>query len=355
MRISNIKIGDIMFSDKQDVTVIFKNFKVYNGLISLYNDYYVLHSNERDFYRYNDYGEKYNGYEYAANMVYIKNGNFNNDFVILNHCNIEIVDRNICPKLLEFLYNRCGYNVMSLLGLKLNVIDNFNTIESSTDGFIELKSSNNKIIKIKLVRLLRKLILKYNKLETGNILSYKDSYLEDINNAWTSLTNSSVTYEILNGENILNGYKSQSYIKGGSTLQKSCMTDKLDYLKLYTENKNVSLIVFYLEDKICGRCFLWKCDDGNQYYDKLYYGLDWLKSHIIDILNPMFNQLNSDNSVTLDNIEFEYYPYIDSFFYVCKPLNKIYYIIDTSYCGKFKDVKFTHYCREQTGIIRTLS
>lgn len=85
-----------------------------------------------------------------------------------------------------------------------------------------------------------------------------------------SLSKMDLTWEILEGKDILNGYNSKTAII------KSCMTFNSEKSKnrqeldFYVKNKNISLLVIKEKNKIVGRTLLWK--SGNKtIHDRFYY------------------------------------------------------------------------------------
>ena len=94
------------------------------------------------------------------------------------------------------------------------------------------------------------------------------------------------------------------------------MTNNFDSLKLYTSNpKQINSMLFYFNGKICGRCLIWKCDDGKDYHDRLYYNNDWAKPYMEELLkkNDIKSAKSKKLTVTLDKISFNRYPYMDTF------------------------------------------
>lgn len=248
--------------------------------------------------------------------------------------------------------NQYDYDLRCLFGLKLGIIDQFDTLTVSDDqGHVRLTSTHsNKSLNIRLGRLIKKLLDIVNKLATANKLNpiglpYNDEKIEGIHNKWMALHPGSITYKIVNGEEILKGYTSSNYVSGGSSLQKSCMTNKHSYLKLYTSNKQISLLIIYAGEQICGRCLIWKCDDGQTYHDRIYTGYDWVVNRMHEILKKEnIKPLTSDNKVTLDAIDFPLYPYMDSFYMVNLKEKILYY-------DPHNRVRAKHIIRNTSGIL----
>ena len=228
------------------------------------------------------------------------------------------------PKLKHFINH--SFNNNPLLDLKLGVIDDYDTItESKEQGFIELHSKERKKkLQIKLGRLLRKLIVSYNKLvkDTNNTpIVLTDEVIEKLHNKWVSY-NLGIECEMVRGNDILKGYTGKHYTRDKSI--QSCMTDKHNFLRLYTDNPNqISLMIFYLNHEICGRCLVWKCDDGKLYHDRIYFSHDWLRPAILaSIEKNSLLSVTTNQTVTLEKVEFDHYPYIDTFQY-CNTKDKV--------------------------------
>jgi hypothetical protein len=221
------------------------------------------------------------------------------------------------PKLTHFIQH--SFSNYPLFNIKLGVLDSYDRItEAKEQGYVELHSKDRgKKLTIKLGRLLRKLIIKYNiviKDSKNNPIQLNDELIEKLHNKWISY-NLGVDFEIVRGEDILKGYTSKYYAKDKKI--NSCMTDKFEFLKLYTSNpKQIELMIFYLNHEICGRSLIWTCDDGNKYHDRVYYSHDWIKPAIDNTLaNNNLKPVPPNRNVTLDKPTHKYYPYIDTFFY----------------------------------------
>lgn len=221
------------------------------------------------------------------------------------------------PRLTHFLQN--SFPNHPLFNLKLGILDKYDRItESEEQGFVDLHSKERgKKLSIKLGRLLRKIIVKYNdvvKNTKNNGIQLNDELIEKLHNKWVSY-NLGVEYEIVKGDDILKGYTSKHYTKDKKIV--SCMTDKFDFLKIYTSNpKQINLIIFYLNHDVCGRCLIWNCDDGKTYHDRIYCSHDWIKPAIDNILkNNKITAIPPNSTVTLDKSNHKYYPYMDNFIY----------------------------------------
>ena len=229
--------------------------------------------------------------------------------------NIETFKIISYPKLKHFVNHSLQNN--PLFDIKLGVIDLYDRItEAKEQGFVEFHSKErNKKLKIKLGRLLRKLIVNYNAIikdTKNNPIVLNDELIEGLHNKWVSY-NLGIDSEIVYGKDILKGYTSKYYTKDKQFT--SCMTDRFDFLKMYTDNPNqIGLMIFYLNHEVCGRCLVWTADDGKMYHDRVYYSHDWIRPAILaTIEKASLQSITTNLTVTLDNIDFDYYPYMDTF------------------------------------------
>jgi hypothetical protein len=161
------------------------------------------------------------------------------------------------------------------------------------------------------------------------------------------------SFKILTGKDILEGYKKDNYLikNGSSSLSGSCMGDKIDFLDLYTNNKNISLGCLFVLDKIAARCIIWNTNNG-QYHDYIYSNQMYFYNILENELKN--NEILSTNSccnksyVELEKTEFTKYPYIDSFPYLLSDEKRLYR--NTSYHPRNSRIKYM-YCRRQDGTI----
>jgi hypothetical protein len=184
-------------------------------------------------------------------------------------------------------------------------------------------------------------------------VKFSDREIEEFTNAYKSgfdIVNDALgKFELVSGDQIAYWYKSDNYESQNSTLGNSCMKEKNNYyFEIYTQNPDVcSLLILYSDngriidgryksDTIKGRALIWKLDDEKTFMDRIYYTDD----SIIELFksyaqkNNWFykTRQNSDTEdcditdgkttlyepvmiVTLDNIEFDMYPYIDTICY----------------------------------------
>jgi len=107
---------------------------------------------------------------------------------------------------------------------------------------------------------------------------------------------------LVKGEDIRKYYLNTNYEEEVGDLGNSCMRYRgcQEYLDIYVENPDIVQLLVYVnsDDKVLGRALVWKLNDNKS--------LD----------NVTFQNENSDYvrmSIKLDNSEFDYYPYMDTF------------------------------------------
>ena len=151
---------------------------------------------------------------------------------------------------------------------------------------------------------------------------FDNKVIEKLHNDYLSYqTGDYIKVEYLVGENILDGYKKDNYHSNKSSLGGSCMTDKLNYLKLYTNNPDkIQMICVKIFEKIVGRALLWTTDCGKKVMDKIYICDEWVGSKFDEIkLEHNYENWSdygsSDNilSLTLNTDNIEKWPYLDTF------------------------------------------
>jgi hypothetical protein len=226
-----------------------------------------------------------------------------------------------------------------LFEIKNNLIENYDTLtKGAENGMVTFHSSaRNKKLDIKFGRLVRRISTAFAEIVAANpknTIPYtvSDEVIEKIHNRIVSDGNKSLRHEIVSGKSIIKGYTRSNYcdVRGG-TLHNSCMTDKHDYLKIYTDNPDkISLAIFYdNDDKVCGRTLIWKADDGNTYYDRIYYTVDWQHNFMEKTLKDLsYNPIHNTKtvaSVKLSKLDFIAYPYMDTLYGVSFKKKQLFY------------------------------
>jgi hypothetical protein len=175
-----------------------------------------------------------------------------------------------------------------------------------------------------------------------------------INKFKALLSFSSSVFKKYEGDDIYEFYSLIEYdkVSGLGQLGKSCMNKKpKEFFDLYTKNPNqVKILVLERDGEMIGRCLLWSTDNGFKFMDRIYTYLDtdielfklygdengfWYKelqntSYMNrDNFNYKFNIRSKDKVksediiVSLDNFDFDYYPYLDSLCYFNSETGKL--------------------------------
>jgi hypothetical protein len=166
---------------------------------------------------------------------------------------------------------------------------------SDAKGLIKLiNSDTNRFVEIKIEDFLFKQIKPVSNLE----IKTTDRELESISNNFLSFSNNEhIKIELLSGNSILDGYKSENYLSIKSTLGSSCMNNKdSSYFDIYTDNPEivVSMLVIKTYGKIAGRCLIWT-NVVKKVMDKRYTSDDWV--------NVKFDEIrNADGYLNYDSI-----------------------------------------------------
>ena len=195
---------------------------------------------------------------------------------------------------------------------------------SENKGLVKLTNLKNKQVEIKFGRFVNNFL---NQLK-GSIYEVKfdNSKVEKLHNNYLSLQNGEdMKIEIISGEDILYAYKRSNYhVVTNCNLAGSCMSDKLSFLKIYTQNTEaVKMVCIKTFDKVIGRALLWKTECGKQILDKQYVSFDWVYNKFAEIAEQngyiIQSSINENDSykVNVDLTGIEEFPYLDTFMY-CK-------------------------------------
>jgi hypothetical protein len=165
-----------------------------------------------------------------------------------------------------------------------------------------------------------------------------DKDVEDFVNQYKSLykTRNNPKFEFIQGKNIKKWYNQDNYLypseedkDGLGPLGKSCMRYGYDYFDIYIKNPQVCSLMILKSDvdteKIIGRALVWKLSNGTIYMDRIY-------THFDSDVNLFRNYAKQNGWVThydniklkhdemeyyqvdLENVDFFYYPYVDTFY-----------------------------------------
>jgi hypothetical protein len=236
----------------------------------------------------------------------------------------------ISPSLLEFVrLAPMPYSLHTIFAAKVKPFENFAEYDlADKPGFITLKGSVKtengvfeKKVEVKISRFVKTVSDKLCESTGIPHWAIKDQTIEEVNNLLVAHQSGGMfTLEVLSGNDILEGYTGKNYSKSGrSTLHKSCMTDKLGFLKLYTENQCVKLAVLRSPLGIEARCLLWDTEDGF-IHDRVYYSQDWISEVMSTKLQKMgYKSILGEEGcvkVNLDHSDMEEYPFVDNFYFM---------------------------------------
>ncbi len=114
-------------------------------------------------------------------------------------------------------------------------------------------------------------------LTTGGKFLDKDieSFVNLYKSAIDKLNDKFSHFEVVRGEMIAHWYDSSNYVKGGGTLNSSCMSNvDEDYFDIYVSNpERIGLVIYKNPEddtKILGRSLLWKTNDDKMFMDRIY-------------------------------------------------------------------------------------
>lgn len=151
----------------------------------------------------------------------------------------------------------------------------------------------------------------------------------DILSNITSALQSQLDYEIKLVEGIdIIIYYTYGDISSEGTIGRSCMNNMdEEFFYLYSENKGVVKLAVLLDedDYLIARALLWKTNIG-WVMDRVYYSSDkyeylfkdWAKdNNYLTKIEMERNEPEGGVKVELENSQFDYYPYLDTFNYIC--------------------------------------
>jgi hypothetical protein len=172
--------------------------------------------------------------------------------------------------------------------------------------------------------------------------------IEDlVNNYKKVVSDKSNNMELVTGEDIRKYYshKTATSLRKG-TLAGSCMRYDYcqDFLDIYTKNSNVHCLILKSVDegdKIFARALVWKLENGKYFMDRIYTTHDYEVGIFIDYAkeNGWIYKERQDSGkngfklgddiynhplvVQLEEVEFNYYPYLDTLKYLDQSTKKI--------------------------------
>lgn len=325
-----LTIRGIEFVSGQKIDCIFCCGKVITGTlhISSSDRMFICHDNKTRYH--GSTSPVMYGHMFSWTFRYIESDTFTEDVVDIRpiHQSIQIKDVELCGELGNFFQVLNDHNFYYLMRISVKPFEAFNNYKMSDKpgyfvmfGQVEtLNGIQEKKVEIKLSRYISKVVSAIKNTELNLHLS--DADIEKLHNKFVAFQRGEIfKMETLKGQDILKAYDSSKYTKGHSVLHKSCMSNKFDYLKLYTDNKQVSLAALVSDGEYAARCLVWEID-GKYYFDRIYYSADWIENVLKKKLEEQgFIKLSKyleENdkkfiSIDLDFTNFEKYPFVDSF------------------------------------------
>jgi len=170
--------------------------------------------------------------------------------------------------------------------------------------------------------------------------TFSKKEIEDFVNLYKSYTKSMVDskLDLVYGFNIKHWYLNDNYLKGGGTLNRSCLRkkEKNDFINFFVGNSKICRLIILKnkEDKLLGRALLWKLSNNKKFMDRIYTRFDedvnifiklamdhnwYYKSKQTFGNVPIVDSSNNEVKkmiMIIDNFEsknFKGYPYMDTF------------------------------------------
>lgn len=185
-----------------------------------------------------------------------------------------------------------------------------------------------------------------------------ESFVNSFKASWDSFKGVDRITKIVDGDEILYWYDSNNYATLSGTLGNSCMrmASKNKYMELYSDNDNCKLVVLINSQGLLARALLWKIESNENSYthflDRIYASKDsdqefvsnWVSENIVDNKKNLGSYKAKDGDkvkmrCSLNRTDFEYYPYLDTMYYLYKKLvdGKL---NDTGFIANFLDTSY---------------
>lgn len=228
----------------------------------------------------------------------------------------------------EYLENKLKYINSDLAKDILTFLKSDNIRDDINVDVIDIKKDDNKTLTVFDNQ------LKKRKYKVGKLLQLLGYDLDKINKRELEdivlhiKKTDNHNFKVLNSEDdIKQAYLHKNYEAGGD-LDESCMKSEIHqkYLELYYKNPQVcSLLVLYNDvGKVRGRALLQKLESGEIYMDRVYvsnkqYMAEFNSYAYDNDINLMYSTISLDEAdlvVKINNIEYNYYPFMDTFSYL---------------------------------------
>lgn len=181
--------------------------------------------------------------------------------------------------------------------------------------------------------------------------NFKNTDIEEFSNQYNAFVRQEDdVFKIVKGEDIRKYYNNENYDTEApkGTLIPSCMghSNRAKFLDIYVNSENVSMLVILSEtNKVLGRALLWDNvsfkERGSEvevhngrFMDRVYYTHEWVLHKFIDwaknekiffkktqshddstrFINPISNRTEEYDISVEVNLEYQYYPYLDTLY-----------------------------------------
>lgn len=260
-------------------------------------------------------------------LTNIDNGNITNEFTIIENNEIKKLfdDKNIRYLLLNSVSNSKYYIIICITS-------------NAYIPPINIKSIDGRKSEIKVGRYVKKILTEFG-------YNFTEKQIEEFVNMYKSEIKMQVdgfdNIKEVSGDDIKYYYNyKQYYSRDRGTLGSSCMRGEecQSFFGIYQYNDKCSLIIMTNDENLLvGRALLWKLDDGKMFMDRVYTYTDSYVNIFIKYavskgyyykssqdssysLDLMYNyevfEIDYKGFITLDDVEFNRYPYLDTFKYL---------------------------------------
>lgn len=193
-------------------------------------------------------------------------------YEFLNSLNYNVNIPNSVGIIKQIMFNLFtgGFKTDIYINLYNKFLYKIKDIKESTDGYIIINSKQP----MKLGKFIST-IIKLLELNIDNVdISHGIEQFIDEYKSWYDKSNK-LQFVVLKGDDILKGYNYNHQYQNYSSLNKSCMNNRPQLLKLYTDNEDkVLMLTLQRDNKIYGRCLIWNLDKPKIIYMDRVYGVD---------------------------------------------------------------------------------
>lgn len=257
-------------------------------------------------------------------------------------------------KILNDINHPIASQLMKLIGTDIKT--NYNALKTTDKNDQVEFISNNQYIKLEKELSPDKIFNKKGNISSiGRIvrsilkdssITFTDSDIEGFVNLYKAkhdeLAGETEKIRVVSGKEIKYWYDADNYSRNfdTGTLYNSCMRYKKcePYFDIYTENPEQCSMVIYLDDQnqLLARALLWKLSYSSKefdyYLDRIYYTKDsqvqllkqWMRDNKKFTNVGFHGEATGSMSVKLNNSDFDYYPYVDTLYYLNTSTSTLY-------------------------------